>query len=311
MDIRQLRYFIAIAEAPSLSAAAQSLGVAQPSLSQHVARMEAELGLRLIDRSPRGSILTAEGQMLLRYAREISGAMERCLDEMRDSSGAPRGKVGFGLPPSVSMVLSVPLAETVRVELPNIRLRVVEAMSGYLKTWVDNGTVDMGFIYDLQNADHFRVTHVLDERLHFYSAPDNWPLDTAPGEPVPLRALEKLEMILPGVAHGLRKTIESYATPLALRLNVTIEMDAMTQIKELVARGSGHAIFSPSAVHDAVARGELVGAPITAPDMVRPVYLVTNPGFPTSSARRAVEETTLEVARDLVRRGIWQGELRS
>ena len=310
MDIRQLRYFIAIAEAPSLSAAAHRLGVAQPSLSQHVARMETELGVRLIDRSPRGSMLTAEGQVLLRHAREISAAMSRCVDEMRDASGAPRGKVGFGLPPSVSMVLSVPLAETVRVELPDIRLRVVEAMIGYIKAWVSDGTVDMGLIYDLQDADHFRITHVLDERLHVYSAPDNWPFDTPPGTPVPLRALEPLDMILPQAAHGLRKTIESYAAPLGLRLNVPIEMDAMTQIKELVARGSGHAIFSPSAVHDAVARGELVGAPITDPDMVRPVYLVSNPAFPTSRASRAVEAITLDVLRDLVRRGIWQGELR-
>jgi LysR family nitrogen assimilation transcriptional regulator len=128
---------------------------------------------------------------------------------------------------------------------------------------------------------------------------------------VPLCDLAGLEMILPEAAHGLRKTIEGYAAPLGLRLNVTIEMDAMTQIKELVARGSGHAIFSPSAVHDAVARGELVGAPITAPDMVRPVYLVTNPAVPSSRAGRAVEAITREVIRDLVRRGIWQGVLRS
>lgn len=311
MDIRHLRSIIAISEAPSLSAAAHMLGMAQPSLSQHVARMEAELGVRLLDRSPRGSVLTAEGQVLLRHAREITAAMERCMDEMRDAGAAPRGRVGFGLPPSVSMVLSVPLAETVRVELPGIRLRAVEAMSGYVKAWVEDGTVDLGFIYDLQNAEHFRACHVLDERLHVYAAPDNWPFDTPPGAPVPLCDLAGLEMILPEAAHGLRKTIEGYAAPLGLRLNVTIEMDAMTQIKELVARGSGHAIFSPSAVHDAVARGELVGAPITAPDMVRPVYLVTNPAVPSSRAGRAVEAITREVIRDLVRRGIWQGVLRS
>ncbi|MFD2856336.1 LysR family transcriptional regulator [Seohaeicola zhoushanensis] len=62
MDIRQLRYFIAIAEAGSLSAAAQRLHIAQPSLSQHLAAMEQELNLRLVERSPRGSTLTAEGR---------------------------------------------------------------------------------------------------------------------------------------------------------------------------------------------------------------------------------------------------------
>lgn len=311
MDIRQLRYFIAIAESPSLSAAANVLGVAQPSLSQNVVRMEAELGVRLVERSPRGAVLTDDGMLLLRHARTVCAAFENCLDEMREAGGALRGKVGFGMPPSVSMVLSVPLAETVRVEFPDLRLRAIEAMSGYIKTWIDDGTVDIGFIYDLAKADHFRTIHVLNEQLFFVSAPDAWPLESPPGAPVRLRDLQKLELILPSPTHGLRKTIEDYARPRGVHLNVTIEMDAMTQIKELVARGSGHTIFAPAAVFDFVARGDLVKAPITDPDMVRPVYLATNPARKSSRACRAIAQATLDVARDLVQRGIWEGTLQA
>ncbi|WP_249691207.1 LysR family transcriptional regulator [Stappia sp. WLB 29] len=309
MDIRHLRYFIAISEAPSLSAAAQVLGVAQPSLSQYVQRMEQELGVQLVERSPRGTMLTEEGHLLVRHAREICASMEHCISEMRDLGGGIRGKVGFGMPPSVSMVMSVPLAETVRVELPDVRLRAIEAMSGYIKSWIEDETVDIGFIYDLEKVEHFRIIHVLDEQLFFFSAPDTWPLDTPPGTPVPMQALEKLEMILPGVSHGLRKTIERHAAACDVDLNVVIEMDAMTQIKELVARGSGHTIFAPAAVHDFVARGELLKAPIVEPTISRPVYLVSKPARSMSRACRAVEQITLEVARDLVRRGIWEGDL--
>lgn len=309
MDLRQLRYFIAIAESPSLSAAARALGVAQPSLSQNVVRMEDELGVRLVERSPRGTVLTDDGILLLRHARKVCTAFDHCLDEMREVGDALRGKVSFGMPPSVSMVMSVPLAETVRVEFPDLRLRAIEAMSGYIKTWIDDGTVDIGFIYDLAKANHFRTIHVLNERLFFFSAPDAWPLESPPGAPVRLCDLQDLELILPSPSHGLRKTIEGYAQPRGVHLNVTIEMDAMTQIKELVARGSGHTIFSPSAVHDFVARGDLVKAPITDPDMVRPVYLATNPARTSSRACRAIAQVTLDVARDLVQRGIWEGDL--
>ncbi|MHC5656219.1 LysR family transcriptional regulator [Stappia sp.] len=309
MDIRHLRYFIAISEAPSLSAAAQAIGVAQPSLSQYVQRMEHELGVQLVERSPRGTVLTHEGHLLVAHAREICASMERCVAEMRDLSGATRGKVSFGMPPSVSMVMSVPLAETVRVELPEVRLRAIEAMSGYIKSWIEDETVDMGFLYDLEKVEHFRVIHMLDEQLFFFSAPDTWPLDTPPGAPVPMRALEGLEMILPGPSHGLRKTIERHASACDVSLNVVIEMDAMTQIKELAARGSGHTIFAPAAVHDFVARGELLKAPIVEPTISRPVYLVSKPARAMSRACRAVEKITLEVARDLVRRGIWEGRL--
>lgn len=309
MDIRHLRYFIAISEERSLSAASQRLGVAQPSLSQHVIKLEEQLGVSLMERSPRGITLTEEGHLLVRHARAICQSLDLCVAEMKDAGGAVRGPVTFGLPPSVSMVMSVPLAETVRIELPAVRLQAIEAMSGYIRTWLEDGTVDMAFLYSLDRKDQFRTRHLLDEQLCFFSAPDNWPFDTPPGKPVRLADVAALELILPTASHGLTKTITRYTAEMGIALNVVIEMDAMTQIKELVARGSGHTIFAPAAAQDFVARGELVKSPIMDPEIWRPVYLATNPGRPMSRAGRAVEKITLVVARDLVRRGIWEGKL--
>lgn len=307
VDIRQLRYFLAIAEAPSISAAALAVGVAQPSLSQHVQRMEEELGVKLFDRSPRGSLLTQEGHVLVDHARRICDSLDACVADMRELGGVIRGKVGFGMPLSCSMVISVPLAETVRLELPEVRLRAVEAMSGYIRDWIQDGTVDIGFLYDLSDAGHLRATHVMDEELFFYSAPDAWPLETPPGAPVALRDLQKLDMIL--TSNGLRHTIETYCQRHGVSLNVVIEMDAMTQIKELVARGSGYTIFAPVAAQDYVQRGELLRAPIVEPAMRRPVYLVSNPARVMTRACRSVEQVTLDVARELVQRGIWEATL--
>ena len=92
MDIRHLKYFIAISEEKSLSAASRRLGVAQPSLSQHVIKLEDELGLPLITRSAQGIQLTEEGRLLLRHAREICGSLAACLVEMKESGGAVRGR---------------------------------------------------------------------------------------------------------------------------------------------------------------------------------------------------------------------------
>lgn len=309
LDIRQLRYFIAIANAPSISAAAQAIGVAQPSLTHHLSNMEQDLGVRLIERSPRGSRLTPEGEVLLGHANEICAKLERCVADMKELGHEVQGRVSFGMPPSVSMVMSVPLVETVRLELPCVRLRTVEAMSGYIKAWIENETVDVGFLYDLEGVEHFDATHVLDEQLFFFSAPDAWPLSSPPGAPVPMRDLEGLELILPGETHGLRRIIEASAVKSGVRLNVVSEMDAMMQIKELVARGSGYTIFAPAAAYDYVARNELLKAQIIEPSISRPVYLVRKPSRAMGGACRAVRHSTLEVARDLVRRGIWQGRL--
>lgn len=309
MDIRQLRYFIAIAESGSLSAAAQKLNIAQPSLSQHLANIEEELGLPLVVRSPRGSTLTAEGEVLLAHANEICNALQRCVSEMRELGEEVSGKVRFGMPPSVSMVMSVPLAETVRLELPKVRLRASEAMSGFIKTWVDEETVEIGFLYDLKGVEHFQATHVMNEQLFFFSAPDAWPLETPPGTPVPLKALEGIELVLPGEPHGLRRIIEAAAAMSGVDLNVVTELDAMTQIKELVARGSGFSIFAPAACHDFVAEGKLLKAPIIDPTISRPVYLVRNPAFSQTRACTAVEQVTLKVAADMISRGIWDGDM--
>jgi LysR family nitrogen assimilation transcriptional regulator len=309
MDIRHLRYFIAISEEKSLSAASHRLGVAQPSLSQHVIKLEEELGVSLMVRSPRGILLTDEGRLLLRHAREICRSLDQCVAEMKEAGGAVRGTVALGLPPSVSMVMAVPLAETVHVELPGVRLQAIEAMSGYVKTWLEEERIDIAFLYSLDRKDNFRAIHILDEELCFFSAPDNWPLATPPGVPVTLASLAGLELILPGPAHGLTRTITRHTSALGIALNVVIEMDAMTQIKELVARGSGYTIFAPAAAHDFVARGELVKSPIVAPQIARPVYLASSSTRAMSRACKAVEQLALTVARDLVRRGIWEGRL--
>ncbi|WBU62767.1 LysR substrate-binding domain-containing protein [Paracoccus aerodenitrificans] len=307
MDIRQLRYFLAIANAPSISAAAQAVGVAQPSLSLHIQRMEEELGVRLLDRSSRGAALTEEGLALSEHARKICDDLDRCIADMREIGNSVRGQVNFGMPPSVSMVMSVPLAETVRVDLPEVKLRAIEAMSGYLKNWMMDATVDMAFLYDLEDATRLSAEHVLSEEIWFYSAPDAWPLDTPPGTPVPLRQLEGLDMILP--SNGLRRLIDRATAENDVQLRVVIEMDALTQIKELVARGSGYTMFAPAAAQDFVARGELLRAPIVEPEITRPVYLVYDPARITTRACRSVRDVTLDVARELVRRGIWEGTL--
>ncbi len=308
MDIRQLRYFIAIAEEGSLSAAAQRVNVAQPSLSQHVLSLERDLGVRLLDRSPRGVLLTESGKLLLKHAREITQSLDVAVEAVRQSGDEPQGDVSFGLPSSVSMVLSVPLAETVRLELPKVRLRAIEAMSGFIQSWLEDETIDLGILYDASSARHLDRRYLMTEALCFFSAPDAWPFDSPLGSPVRLGDLKKVELVLPSPHHGLRKMIDRFTRSNGVSLVISTEMDALPQIKIMVARGSGHTILAPAAAMDFVDRGELVMAPIVEPSMARPVYLVRNPAKPFTRASREVERIALEVIQDLIGRGIWQAE---
>lgn len=102
--------------------------------------------------------------------------------------------------------------------------------------------------------------------------------------------------------------IDRYTRSNAVRLNIATEMDALSQIKTMVSRGSGYTILAPAAAIDFVERGELVMAPIVEPRMTRPVYLVRNPAKPVTTASRELERITIEVIRDLIARDIWRAD---
>ena len=114
---------------------------------------------------------------------------------------------------------------------------------------------------------------------------------------------------MPGRPHGLRELIERHVRACGVRLNVAIEMDALSQIKELVARGSAHSILSLSAVQGELDRGELTATPLVDPPIRRTVNLVRNPSRMTTRASQEVEASIVEVARELVTRGRWPADL--
>jgi len=306
MYLRQLRYFVAIAEEGSLSAAAQRVNVAQPSLSQHIIGVEKDLGVTLFNRSPRGMTLTQSGEILLAHARDILGAMDTAVEAVKQSGSEPQGDVTFGLPSSIAMVLSVPLAETVRLELPKVKFRAIDAMSGFIKTWLEDQSIDVGMLYDLHSVRHMNHIELMTEELHFFSAPDAWPFSSRVGSPVKVSDIPKAELVLPSPHHGLRSMIDRFMKSQGVALNVVTEMDGLGQIKTLVARGSGHTILAPAAAIDFVERGDLIMAPIIEPKLIRPIYLVRNPAKSMSRANQELERITLEVIKDLVSRGIWQ-----
>lgn len=307
MDAKQLKFFIKIAEKKSLASAAEALGITQPSLSIQVKSLETRLGTELLIRSTRGVMLTQAGEVLLSHAQRILSAIELAKQEVREAGERPSGRVVFGLPSSASMVLSVPLAETIRVTFPEIQLRAVDAMSGFIKEWLEEQSIDMALLYDTVGLKNVEVTTLLYEDMHFYAPPDLWPLSTPPGQDVPLAALAGLEFVAPSKSHGLRMLIDKACKDTGLSLSYVVEMDSLSQIKSLVARGSAFTILAPAAAHDFEARGELVSSRIIDPVITRPVHLVRNPETPRTRAAAEVERLTLEVVDDLVRRNIWRG----
>ncbi len=295
MDLRSLRYFVEIVEKGSMKRAAESLYVAQPALSQQMAKLEDGLGVRLLHRSVRGVAPTEAGIELLHRARAILEQVDDAREALRAGASDPSGSVVLGLPPSVSAVLSVPLIVRMQSELPKVALRVVEGTSGYVLEWLRSGQLDACILHGVQRDSGIHAEPLLSEGLYLVQSAADRPRPRT----VRFAALADLPLILPGRHHGLRDMLDRTAADHGVALNPTVEIDAFTQMKALARAGVGKTILSRAAVAEDVERGELHAVRIVAPRVERRMDLARVSSRPLSNAARATTALLRECVRSL------------
>jgi|LNFM01.1.fsa_nt_gb LysR family nitrogen assimilation transcriptional regulator len=295
MNLRHLRYFVAIVDHGSMVKASDSLFVAQSALSQHMRNLEAELGVQLLLRTGRGVVPTEAGQDFLGRARAILAQVEDAQRALREQSATPQGNVTLGAPPTVSAMLAVPLILQMQQELPKVALRVAEGMSGYVLDWLQAGQIDLGLVYGIQRAPGIVASELFTEELFLVGPADDGDL-----APIPFAALEGYPLVLPGRQHGLRDMIDRLAREHRISLRVQVEIDALSQMKLLVRHGVGHTILPLPAVRDELARGELIARPIVEPRISRTIYVAKASDRPQTPAVLA----TVRILEECVRRQI-------
>ncbi|MWB77537.1 LysR family transcriptional regulator [Pseudooceanicola sp. 216_PA32_1] len=304
IELRQLQFMIALADTKTVSGAAALLSVAQPSLSEALAKLEDQLDTQLVIRSSRGTRLTEAGEVFVAHARKFVADMGRAWDEVRRIGGATGGEVSLAISPSLAILLSVPLAETLRVEHPDIKLRIVEAMSGTVRDWVMSDEVNLGIIYQGQNCSHLNSVHILTEDLFFVHAVDDWPAEvrpvSAPGAAMEFADLVRLPLIMPSERHGLRAHFENAAKTEGLTTNVDMEIDSLRHISSIVARASAYTVQSHAAVFELVEQGLVRITPVRNPVLRRNAYLVHKRETPMSVASQIVQATLVSILRELV-----------
>ncbi|MFC3075214.1 LysR family transcriptional regulator [Shinella pollutisoli] len=309
MDIRQLRYFVAIAELGSFSRAAAQLHIAQPALSLHVRNMEAALGTPLLFRNPKGVVPTEAGEILLRNARAILSQIAIAEEEIRGHDSDPAGEVRIGLPGTIGQILAVPLILAARARYPRIKLRIAEAMSGFVLEWMRAARIDLAVLYREVGDGGIATVRLLEEELVFFGPPAASPgiALPLPGTTLPFRAVARMPLILPGGAHGLRELLEREAAACGATLDPVIDVDSYSNIKELVAAGLGYSILPLNAIAQAAGAGELSSWPIADPPLKRSIHLAHSTERPMTNAVRAIDALMRDVLQDLARTGAWAG----
>jgi LysR family tcuABC transcriptional regulator len=303
MELRQLRYFARVVELGSMSRAALDLGVVQSALSQQISRLEGELSTRLLQRSAKGVTPTEAGlaffreaQLALRHADEAS----RAAQQARLS-----GSVSVGLAPTTASVLGLPLLRAMRERYPDVRLHMVESLSGHLAAMLNARQLDLAVLFDTHPARRWSVTPLVEEKLFLIQA-------RVAGRKLPstirLRDLRGMPLILPSPGHGLRSTLDAAFARVRLKPEVSTEIDSLTMLMDAVAGGLGATLQPWAALGrfaDAQERFQL--AEVADPQATRLNSLCSLSDDELSPAALAVRVVLAACARELVQAGGWGG----
>jgi LysR family nitrogen assimilation transcriptional regulator len=303
MDIKALRYFIAAAQAGSITQAAHELRVAQPAVSRQLRKLEDELGARLLNRTAQGISLTRQGEHLLSQAAPVIQVLNRTRSEIRDWSREPSGPVSVALMPAVGSLVAPPLVERLRAEFPKLQLTLTEGLSTTIRDGVLDGRYDLGLFHAERQIPTLTISHLLNEPM-FLIGPGREGARTA--RPAALKNLGRYPLLLPGPGHALRQMIDRLAEDHGVALDIRECVDSTSIIKRLVAAGLGYTVQCYSFVHEEVQRGELSIRPLNVDGLARNWSLAGLADRPGAGAVTAVAEIIREIAAELAASHQWR-----
>ncbi len=274
MDLKQLEYFVHVAELGSFTRAANFLSIAQPALSRQVRALEVELRQSLFERNGRGVTLTEAGTRLLAHGRGILQQVERARLDMEDHRGAATGRLVIALPPSVSRTLTSPLVSAFRTRFPKATLSVVEGLSTYVLEWLTIGRVDCAVVYNVAPSAAIDLVPVLDEQLYLVSARTEG--NKLIGPPITLAEVAEHELVIPSLPHSLRMLLETALANEGRRARVALEVESVPAILDLVREGAASAVLALNAIRASGQESQFQVRPIRKPRMHSTLWIATS-----------------------------------
>jgi len=303
MDMRQLKYFVRVAELGSITKAAAAMSIAQPALSRHIRELETELGATLLTRNGRGVLLTEAGERFLARARAITLDADSAREEVRSMQSRPSGPVSVAMAPSAGAILWIPLVARVQQAYPEIQLQLHEGYSGHVVEWLAHGTVDLGVVYQPQHSSTVDVDLLITETLYLLGAAHDPVLEG--NATVDFKELAKLPMILPTKSHAIRRLVDQVAAKRRVSLNVWLEVNAYPAIKSLVIARRGFTVLPVAPVLPEVHIGQIAIAGLINPTLTQTVGLITSSHRQLSLAGRTVRGLIRDLVAQLVKAGRW------
>jgi LysR family nitrogen assimilation transcriptional regulator len=295
MDLKQIEYFVRVAELGSFTRAAQALDVAQPALSRQVRLLEVELRQNLLIRNGRGALPTEAGKLLLEHGRGILHQVERAREELGRVRGALAGRVAVGLPPSIARMMAVPLIHGFRQSMPQATLSLTEGLSAAMLESLSSGRLDIALLYNATPSQEIELTPLFQEELFLVQARPAGK-SKADASAVALSALAQVPLVIPSRPNAIRMQVEAELAAHGLKPTIALEVDSVASILELVADGAGSAVLAGHAVRNSGQPQAFTVRPIGSPRVRSGVAMAVSAQRPTTLTQKSAQDLIRQLA---------------
>ncbi|CAM8671891.1 LysR Transcriptional regulator [Comamonadaceae bacterium] len=304
MDLKQLEYFVRVAEMGSFTRASISLDVAQPALSRQIRLLEVELRQNLLTRNGRGAVPTEAGKLLLEHGRGILHQVQLTREEMGAARGALAGRVSIGLPPSLSKLITVPLVKAFREALPQAHLTLTEGFSVQMHEGLRLGNLDMAVLYNPGQSSDLEMSTLDEDELSLISHnPDGGKKGKSKTAPaISLKEVAALPLILPSRPNAFRILLEGEMMALGRRPDVLLEVDGLNAILNLVKEGMGHAVLPSYTLSNFDNPETFTVQSIHSPRIMSQLMLVWSARRPTTQTQRKAMDVVSKAVLEAIHR---------
>jgi LysR family nitrogen assimilation transcriptional regulator len=310
MDLKQLEYFVRVAELGSFTRASIALDIAQPALSRQIRLLEVELRQNLLTRNGRGALPTEAGNLLLKHGRGILHQVELAREELGAVRGALAGRVSIGLPPSLSRLITVPLSRAFKQQLPQAHLTLTEGFSVLMVEGLRVGNLDIAVLYNAEHSPEVELTTLHTEELVLISKTDPTPHKSAhkptktktdKRQPITLAEVAMLPLILPSRPNAFRILIEGEMNAIGRKPNISLEVDGLNAILSLVKEGMGHAVLPSYTLSNFEDPSPFTVRSITEPRIMSQLMMVRAARRPSTETQKKAIEVVTSVLMDAMK----------
>ena len=280
MEVHQLRYFCAVAKHGTFTRASEVEHVAQPSLSQQILKLEAELGSRLFDRLPRSARLTVFGKAFLPKAERILRELEEAKTELQEMAGNEKGDVVVGIIPTIAAYLLPKLLKGFAARHPLITLKIIEDITPTLLQRLHDGTIDMA-IAALPITEGDLASEELFEEKFYAVLPKTH--RRASSKSISLTDLNREPFLLLKEGHCFRDSLIAACHKSKVTPSVVFESGQFATILAMVSAGMGVSAVPAMAVQP---QSGCTFIPISGKHSTRKVGIISSRNHYQSRAQR-------------------------